>query len=146
MPEAILGILAFYHDSAAAIIVDGEIMAAAQEERFTRIKKDSDFPHQSVAYCLKTWCLTAHDLKAVVFYDKPWSKFERLLENYFAVAPQGLNSFLRAIPVWLKDKLWLRRMIDKALGDYQGELLSLATTSLTQPVLFTPLHLKKQRF
>ena len=123
MPEVILGISAFYHDSAAAIIVDGEIIAAAQEERFTRIKQDSDFPHQSVAFCLKTCGLSAHDLKAVVFYDKPWSKFERLLENYFAVAPQGLNSFLKAIPVWLKDKLWLRKMIDQALGDYQGELL-----------------------
>lgn len=123
MSEAILGISAFYHDSAAAIIVDGQIVAAAQEERFTRIKQDSGFPHEAVKYCLSTCGLSAHDLKAVVFYDKPWSKFERLLENYLAVAPQGLNSFLKAIPVWLKDKLWLRKMIDQALGDYEGELL-----------------------
>ena len=123
MPEAILGISAFYHDSAAAIIVDGDIIAAAQEERFTRIKQDSGFPHKAVEYCLKTANLSPKDLKAVVFYDKPWSKFERLLENYFAVAPQGLNSFLRAIPIWLKDKLWIRKMIDQALENYEGELL-----------------------
>lgn len=123
MAEAVLGISAFYHDSSAAILVDGEIIAAVQEERFTRIKHDSEFPHHSVAYCLKEAGLSPHDLKAVVFYDKPWAKFERILENYLAVAPRGLSSFIQAIPIWLRDKLWMRRVIDKALDNYEGELL-----------------------
>ena len=123
MPEAILGISAFYHDSAATIIVDGEIVAAAQEERFTRVKHDANFPTNAVAYCLNAAKTTPQDLKAVVFYDKPWSKFERLLENYFSVAPHGLSSFLQALPVWLKEKCWLRKIIDKNLDNYKGELL-----------------------
>ena len=123
MADAILGISCFYHDAAAALVVDGEIMAAAQEERFTRIKHDSAFPDNAVKYCLSTAGLTAHDLKAVVFYDKPWAKFERILENYFGVAPRGFSSYVQAIPLWLKEKLWMRKLIDTSLDDYEGELL-----------------------
>src|SRR5712671_6119544 len=100
MPTSILGISAFYHDSAASLVVDGEIVAAAQEERFTRIKQDSDFPRQAIAYCLKEAVLGIDQLDFVAFYDKPLTKFERLLETYVAFAPQGFASFCKAIPVW----------------------------------------------
>lgn len=123
MSEFVLGISCFYHDSAAAILKDGDILAAAQEERFTRIKHDSAFPTHAVDFCLKQAGISCHELKAVVFYDKPWAKFERILENYVSVAPFGLPSYLQAIPVWLKEKLWMRRIIDTSLGDYEGELL-----------------------
>ncbi len=121
--SAILGISAFYHDSAAALVMDGNVIAAAQEERFTRIKQDSGFPHQAVKYCLEHGGIKASELQAVVFYDKPLTKFERILENYFAVAPKGFSSFLQAIPLWLKDKLFMRGLIDRSLGNYEGELL-----------------------
>ena len=123
MAEAILGLSCFYHDAAAALVVDGEIAFAAQEERFTRKKHDAGFPKHAVASCLERAGLRCADLKAVVFYDKPWTKFERILENYLAVAPFGLNSFLQAIPLWLKEKLWMRGLMDRALGGYEGELL-----------------------
>ena len=113
---AILGVSAFYHDSAAALVVDGRIVAAAQEERFTRIKHDAAFPTRAVAYCLAEAGLTAADVDYVAFYDKPLSKFERLLETYLAYAPAGFKSFRLAIPLWLKDKLHMRRMIRRALG------------------------------
>jgi carbamoyltransferase len=113
---AILGISAFYHDSAAALVVDGEIVAAAQEERFTRKKHDPGFPAHAIAYCLEEAKLTAGQLDYVAFYDKPLTKFERLLETYLAVAPRGLRSFSMAIPVWLKEKLFLRRTLRKGLG------------------------------
>src|SRR5512144_3267591 len=103
---AILGVSAYYHDSAAALVVDGKIVAAAQEERFTRKKHDAGFPAQAVAYCLKEAGLTAVALDHVVFYDKPLTKFERLMETYLAYAPSGLFSFFEAIPVWLKEKLF----------------------------------------
>src|SRR5512136_1294426 len=104
---AILGISAFYHDSAAALVVDGEIVAAAQEERFTRRKHDPGFPTHAAAYCLEAGGLTdAADLDYVVFYDKPILKFERLLETYLRYAPAGLPSFMKAMPLWLKQKLW----------------------------------------
>jgi carbamoyltransferase len=112
---AILGISAFYHDSAAALIVDGQIVAAAQEERFTRRKHDPAFPARAVEYCLQEAGLTAADLDYVAFYEKPLIKFERLLETYLAFAPTGFRSFLMAVPVWLKDKLYLNRAIRKAL-------------------------------
>jgi len=112
----ILGISAFYHDSAAALVVDGDIVAAAQEERFTRIKHDSEFPTHAVDYCLKEAGLTPEQLDYVVFYDKPLQKFDRLLETYLAFAPQGLQSFMMAMPLWLKTKLHLPREIRKALG------------------------------
>ncbi|HEU5116536.1 MAG TPA: carbamoyltransferase N-terminal domain-containing protein, partial [Isosphaeraceae bacterium] len=113
---AILGLSAFYHDSAAALVVDGRIVAAAQEERFTRKKHDPDFPTNSVAYCLSEAGLSADDLDYVAFYDKPLTKFERLLETYLAYAPVGFRSFSQAIPIWLKQKLHLRREIRNALG------------------------------
>ncbi|WP_165223245.1 carbamoyltransferase family protein [Aquisphaera insulae] len=113
---AILGISAFYHDSAAALVVDGEIIAAAQEERFTRVKHDPAFPSGAIAYCLREGGLAPGDLDYVAFYDKPLTKFERLLETYLAFAPAGFRSFRLAMPLWLKDKLHMRRTIRKALG------------------------------
>jgi len=118
---AILGISAFYHDSAAALVVDGDIVAAAQEERFTRKKHDHRFPSHAVEYCLGEAGLTASQLDHVVFYDKPLLKFERLLETYLAFAPAGFRSFIEAMPLWLKEKLHLPREMDKALGKaYRG--------------------------
>ncbi len=117
----ILGISAFYHDSAAALVADGEIVAAAQEERFTRIKHDSRFPSHAVEYCLQAAGLTPANLDYVVFYEKPLLKFERLLETYLAYAPRGFRQFLAGLPVWLKQKLHLPREMDKALGyAYKG--------------------------
>lgn len=109
--KKILGISAFYHDSAAALLIDGEIVAAAQEERFTRIKHTSDFPSNAVRYCLEYSGLSIDELDAIVFYDKPLLKFERLLETYYAFAPKGLLQFLTAIPVWLREKLFLKKLI-----------------------------------
>jgi carbamoyltransferase len=113
---AILGISAFYHDSAAAIVVDGRIVAAAQEERFTRKKHDADFPTHAVQYCLREAGLSTGDLAYVVFYEKPLRKFERILETCFAFAPSGFRSFSMSLPMWLKDKLHLARTIRKAVG------------------------------
>ena len=114
---AILGISAFYHDSAAALLVDGEVVAAAQEERFTRKKHDYEFPTQAIEYCLGHAGLTPADLDYVGFYDKPLLKFERLLETYLAYAPAGFRSFLKAMPLWLKQKLHLPREIRKGLNN-----------------------------
>jgi carbamoyltransferase len=116
MMKSILGISAFYHDSAAALVVDGDVVAAAQEERFTRIKHDFNFPKNAVAYCLKEAGLTPEQLDYVVFYDKPLLKFDRLLETYLAYAPSGLQSFMMAMPLWLKTKLHLPREIRRSLG------------------------------
>jgi len=113
---AILGISAFYHDSAAALVVDGQIAAAAQEERFSRKKHDHEFPARAVEYCLREAGLEPEDLDYVGFYDKPLLKFERLLETYLAFAPVGFHSFLRSMPLWLKQKLHLPREISKGLG------------------------------
>ncbi len=113
---AILGISAFYHDSAAALVVDGEIVAAAQEERFTRKKHDANFPAAACAYCLREAKLSADQVDYVAFYEKPLTKFERLLETYLAYAPRGLRSFSAAMPLWLKDKLFMRRAIRRHLG------------------------------
>lgn len=113
--EEILGISAFYHDSAACLIRDGQIIAAAQEERFTRKKHDSRFPREAVRYCLAEGDTTLGQLKYVVFYDKPLLKFERLLETYLSFAPRGLRSFLSAMPIWLKEKLLLRRLLEREL-------------------------------
>jgi carbamoyltransferase len=117
MKTAILGISAYYHDSAAAILVDGQIVAAAQEERFTRKKHDSDFPIHACRYVLQELGINYKDLAAVSFYDKPFLKFERLLETYHAFAPDGLMSFLSAVPVWIKEKLFMRRLLDKQLNE-----------------------------
>jgi carbamoyltransferase len=113
---SILGISAFYHDSAAALVVDGRIVAAAQEERFTRIKHDANFPKLAVDYCLAEAGLTPDQLDYVCFYEKPLLKFDRLIESYLAYAPQGFRSFLVALPIWLKKKLHLRREISKGLN------------------------------
>jgi carbamoyltransferase len=107
----ILGISAYYHDAAAALIKDGEIVAAAQEERFTRKKHDPSFPANAVRYCLEYEGISLADLGAVVFYDKPFLKFERLLETYYAFAPRGLKSFLSSMPVWIKEKMLLRKLL-----------------------------------
>ena len=119
--KKILGLSCYYHDSAAAIIVDGKIIAATQEERFTRDKHTAEFPIHSIKYCLEETGLTIDELDAIVFYDKPLLKFERLLETYYAFAPKGLISFLKAIPVWLKEKMFLKKqLLDglKEIGDY----------------------------
>lgn len=122
-PVNILGISAFYHDSAAALVRDGDIVAAAQEERFTRRRHDERFPENAVRYCLEAGAIGAKDLGAVVFYEKPLLKFERLLETYVAFAPRGIFSFFRAMPPWLQQKLHLPREIDNGLGrEYRGPI------------------------
>ncbi len=118
----ILGISAYYHDSAACLVRDGEIIAAAQEERFTRKKHDHNFPSHAVAYCLKEAGISVDDLDSVTFYDKPLIKFERLLETYLTYAPIGFKSFLMAMPLWLKQKLFMRDTIAKEMG-YEGKIL-----------------------
>lgn len=130
-----MGISAYYHDSAAAIVVDGEIIAAAQEERFTRKKHDPSFPKNAVEYCLKEANLKIEELDAVVFYDKPLLKFERLLETYLTHAPKGIISFLKAMPIWVKDKLFLKSIIKKELKAI-GEL-----KKFSLPILFADHHL-----
>lgn len=122
-PYYVLGISAFYHDSAAALVCDGVVIAAAQEERFTREKHDYRFPVHAIEYCLKEAGIESAQLDSVVFYDKPILKFERLLETYLAYAPRGLSSFLKAMPLWLSQKLHLPREIDKGLGNaYEGPI------------------------
>jgi len=113
----ILGISAFYHDAAAALVVDGEIVAAAQEERFTRKKHDADFPSHAVRFCLEHAGLRPAELDFVAFYDKPFLKFERLLETYLAFAPRGFQSFRHALPVWIKEKLFQKRLLGTQLGE-----------------------------
>jgi carbamoyltransferase len=120
---AILGISAFYHDSAAAVVVDGRVVAAAQEERFTRKKHDPGFPTGALAYCLREAGVTPADLDYVAFYDKPLTKFERIIETYLAFAPRGFRSFRMAVPLWAKDKLHMRRTIRAALGGRTGARL-----------------------
>ncbi len=119
----ILGISAFYHDSAACLVQDGKIVAAAQEERFTRKKHDHNFPSQAVDFCLREAGITTQQLDYVAFYDKPWIKFERLLETYLAFAPAGISSFMMAMPLWLKKKLWMEDLIKKELGGYDGKMI-----------------------
>ena len=119
----ILGISAFYHDSAAALLRDGRIVAAAQEERFTRKKHDHRFPEAAIDWCLREAGITPSDLDHVAFYDKPWLKFERLLETYLAFAPVGIRSFLMAMPLWLKEKLWMDDTIRNSLAGYEGDVL-----------------------
>ncbi len=116
----ILGISSFYHDSAAALVVEGEIVAAAQEERFTRIKQDASFPINAINYCLQSQALKISELDAIVFYDKPFLKFERLLETYYGFAPKGLSSFVTSIPVWLKEKIFLKKIIHSELEKITG--------------------------
>ena len=125
----VLGISAFYHDSAAALVVDGEIRAAAQEERFTRKKHDPGFPRHAIRYCLEQAGGSIDEIDHVVFYDKPFIKFERLLETYLSFAPRGFASFRMALPIWLKEKLFQKSMLRDALrelprgDDWNGHLL-----------------------
>jgi len=121
-PVYILGISAFYHDSAAALVKDGQIVAAAQEERFTRKKHDFNFPINAANYCLQAAGITSADLTHVAFYDKPFIKFERILFTYLAYAPFGLSSFLKAMPLWLKEKLFMKDVIAEKLN-YSGEII-----------------------
>ena len=114
----ILGISGYYHDSAACIIKDGHIIAAAQEERFSRKKHDARFPIHAITYCLQEANITLSDLETIAFYEKPFLKFERLLETYLSFAPKGLLSFWQAMPVWLKEKLFLKNRLTKELGEF----------------------------
>ncbi|MGD0169533.1 MAG: carbamoyltransferase [Smithella sp.] len=118
----ILGISAFYHDSAACLVRDGEIIAAAQEERFTRKKHDFSFPLNAIDYCLEAGKIKSESLDFIAFYDKPFVKFERILETYLAFAPHGIQSFVMAIPLWIKQKLWMKEFIKKQLG-YEGKII-----------------------
>ncbi len=133
MATHILGLSAYYHDSAAALVVDGKIVAAAQEERFTRKKHDAGFPARAIAYCLEEAGVRLDDVEYVVFYDKPLIKFERLLETYLAYAPKGFRSFLAAMPIWLKDKLFLKTTLKRELG-------KLASSEKTLPRLLFNAH------
>lgn len=128
----ILGLSAFYHDSAAAIIADGRVVAAAEEERFTRKKHDQAFPLQSIEYCLKEAKVTLEQVDAIVFYDKPLLKFDRLLEMYFESAPRGLRSFLAAMPLWIKEKIYFRKLLRDSFKKFPGKL---------PPVYFSEHHL-----
>src|SRR5918998_1701417 len=118
----ILGISAYYHDSAACLVRDGEVLAAAQEERFTRKKHDHRYPTNAVEFCLRRAGVTPAELGYVAFYDKPLLKFERLLETYIDYAPSGLRSFLMAMPLWLREKLWIREQVSKEAG-FGGKVL-----------------------
>ena len=115
----ILGISALYHDSAASLIRDGKILSAVQEERFTRIKHDSSFPTNSIKYILSSNKLSLNQIDKVVFYDKPFLKFERLLETYLSIVPFGFSSFRMAMPVWLREKLFLKNLIIKELKNIE---------------------------
>ena len=114
--KIILGLSAFYHDAAAALLVDGKIVAAAQEERFSRKKHTAEFPVNAVKYCLEYSGYSIDELDAIVFYDKPLLKFERLLETYYAFAPKGISQFLTAIPIWLKEKIFLKKILYDGLA------------------------------
>ncbi len=132
----ILGISAFYHDSAACLVRDGEIIAAAQEERFTRKKHDPGFPHRAIDYCLREGKIRLSDVKYLVFYDKPLVKFERLLETYLAFAPRGVQSFVVAMPVWLKEKLLLKSLLQKEFLVHAPGL----TKAVLPQILFSEHH------
>ena len=118
----ILGISAFYHDAAAALLRDGVLCAAAHEERFTRKRHDPDLPEHAIRYCLEAAGLSVNDLDYIVFYDKPFIKLERILMTYVATFPRSLASFTKSMPIWLKEKLWIPRIIGERLG-YEGEVL-----------------------
>ena len=132
----ILGISAFYHDSAACLIDDGEIIAAAQEERFTRIKYDANFPVNAITYCLAEVNLTPDKIDYIVFYDKPFLKFERLLETYLAFAPRGFQNFVTSVPIWVKEKLFQKSLITKTLRDLWGKEID-----WTERLIFSEHHL-----
>ena len=118
-----LGISCYYHDSAAAILKDGHVIAAVEEERFSRKKFDDSFPKAAIDWCLKESGITPKDLDSISFYDKPILKFERLLDNYIAVAPRGLSSFLNVIPKWLHKRLWIKNDIKDNLKGFSGSII-----------------------
>ena len=118
-----LGISCYYHDSAAAVLKDGKVVAAVEEERFSRIKFDDGFPKLAINWCLKEVGIKPENLDYVAFYDKPVLKFERLLDNYIAVAPRGLFSFLDVIPKWIHKRLWVKDEINKYLKGFKGEII-----------------------
>jgi carbamoyltransferase len=121
MSTYILGISAYYHDSAACLLCDGDIVTAVQEERFSRKKQDAAFPFHAIRYCLETGKVSLGDLEAIAFYDKPLVKFERLLETYLGFAPSGIRSFAAAMPVWIKEKLFLKKMLRDEFKVLTGE-------------------------
>ena len=133
----VLGLSAFYHDSAATLVRDGVVLAAAQEERFTRRKHDPDFPRHAIAACLTTAGVRLDEIDAVAFYDKPWLKFERLLETYVGTAPRGLRSWIAAMPVWVKGKLWMERLIRRELAALPE---TLGTVAESVPLLYPEHH------
>ena len=147
--KTILGISAFYHDSAATLIYDGEVIAAAQEERFSRKKHDAEFPEKAIKYCLSTMGIQLADVDHIVFFEKPFLKFERLLETYVAFAPKGINSFKAAMPIWLRERLFQKNLLLKkfkkliiALYNLKNCLsLSIILVMLRVPTI--PLHLMK---
>jgi len=118
----ILGISAFYHDSAACLLKEGKVITAVQEERFTRKKHDQDFPISAIKYCLKEANIKIDDIELISFYDKPLIKFNRILETYLAFPGRGLQSFIMSVPIWLKQKLWIPDLIKKELN-YDGKIL-----------------------
>ena len=118
----ILGLSAFYHDSAACLIKDGTILSAVQEERFTRVRHDSAFPEHAINFCLKENNLSPKEIDYVVFYDKPFLKFERLLETYLAYAPKGFKSFMSSMPIWLKEKLFQKKLLIDHLKEISSQI------------------------
>ena len=118
---SILGISAFYHDSAASILVDGKIVAAAQEERFTRKKHDPNYPHNAIEFVLKYANLKLSEVDQIVFFEKPFLKFERLLETYVAFAPKGFVSFAKAMPLWIKEKLFQKNLLFNKLKEHDKD-------------------------
>ena len=136
----IIGISCFYHDSAAALIIDGTVISAAQEERFTRIKNDSSFPKNALKFCLVQNGLKLDDINAIVYYEKPLLTFERLLETYLAVSPRGIRSFVTAMQVWIKKKLFLKNELKKRLNEINEELYPEQNLDLPE-LLFSEHHL-----
>ena len=131
----ILGLSAYYHDSAACLVKNGEILAAAQEERYTRKKHDHSFPINAIQYCLGEAGIDETELNYVSFYDKPFLKFERILETYLAFAPIGIKSFLKAMPLWIRKKIWIKELIKdelKSLVVESSKLYSLAPSTCSQ--------------
>ena len=145
MPTRILGISAFYHDSAAVLVEDGRIVAAAQEERFTRKKHDAAFRPHAVEYCLREAGITTADSNYVAFYEKPLVKFERLLTTYVACAPRGLRSYLMAMPVWLGEKLWMGDALRDSLPATAARSCSASTTNRTPPPPSIPPRSRRRR-
>ena len=133
--KSILGISAFYHDSAASILIDGKIVAAAQEERFTRIKHDSNYPRNAIEFVLKYSNLKLSEVDQIVFFEKPFLKFERLLETYVAFAPRGFVSFAKAMPIWIKEKLFQKNLLFNKLKEHDKDYKS------DQNIFFSDHHL-----